>query len=292
MRFSNLPALFLASLAVILCTGKAVASCEGMVMLGALHDAYLATLKGPVEDRERAAMALLVITGDRDGATLARQASRSGIELDGSRLSLAMENARNLAARTLAGTRPDELVFRHGLDIDWLGDIFAASGCRNSAPTTSLTPSAPDRMAQTRRDTSALETTAKTRTLTVLFTVTATAILVAIVAHRISRSAFLRSRRAERMPRFPISLPLHLTYTDPEGHIRETDVEASDISRGGLKLSWLNPPPTGTLVTLPILGSERLGHVVWANAYYAGIVLEAQLTKQEIDTLKELHQTA
>lgn len=292
VRPMRLNALFLLAVMIATaCSGKASARCEGMVMLGALHDAYLATLRGPAEDRLRAARTVLVIVGDQNSTVLERQVARSGTELDGARLSRTVRNAREIALQTLEGTRPDRDTFSHGLDVDWLGDIYAASGCQYSGATASLTPVAPERSSGMSMDTVTSISTSTVRNPLILLAAVLMACLALLGAHGFFRSTFLRSRRAERMPRYPISFPLSLTYTDPEGRIREADVEATDISRGGLKLNWPDPPPPGTLVTLPILGSHRLGNVVWANAYYAGIVLEAQLSRQELDALKELHKT-
>lgn len=236
-------------------------------------------------------MALLVLIGTRDAQTLAKLVSRSGTNLSTSKLEDVLTDARTLATATLEGSRDEVLEFQHGLNVDWLSEVFLETGCRSSAATASR--AAPEHeVARTATKTASnFATDASPNMKALLGTLAAVAaISAAYASYKLYMSFYMRRRRVDRMPRFPILLPLDLTYTDHEGHIQEASVQALDISLGGLKLDWPEPAPPGTLVTLPLLAMQRLGRVSWSNTYFAGIMFDAPLTNQELKALKTDHQ--
>lgn len=268
----------------------ATARCSGAVMLGGLHDAYRATLVEPGPSRRRAAMALLVLIGTQDAAALARLVAQSGKTIPVNKLELVLIDAKALAQATLNGTRTEEPDFRHGLNVDWLSNTFIASGCRASAPTASRSKSVFEKRSVGDASQPPRSPTRSRNATFILYGLTLlSAVLTVLGGYKLYTSFFMRRRRVERMPRFPISLPLDLTYTDAEGHMREAAVQALDISQGGLKLDWPAPPEQGTLVTLPLLATQRLGRVSWSNTYFAGIMFDVPLTQQELKSLKETH---
>lgn len=268
----------------------AAARCSGAVMLGGLHDAYRATLAEPVPNRQRAAMALLVLIGTQDAAALARLVAQSGKTIPVNKLEQVLTDAKVLAKATLNGTRSEEPDFRHGLNVDWLSNAFIASGCQASGPTTSRSASAYKKLSVSNADEPPRSPSRSWDATLVLYGLTLlSAVLTILGGYKLYTSFFMRRHRVERMPRFPISLPLDLTYTDAEGHMREAAVQALDISQGGLKLDWPDPPEQGTLVTLPLLAMQRLGRVSWSNTYFAGIMFDTPLTQQELKSLKETH---
>jgi hypothetical protein len=268
--------------------GQAVASCSGAVMLGGIHDAYRATLLEPDPVRTRAAATLLVQIGNRNAAELAKLVSRSGTTVSANKLEEVLQDAKTLAKATLDGNRAEVAAFRHGLNVDWLSKTFVASGCRESLATASR--AAPGfASGSVTGATKTASQTAKKRDKTLLFGIAAFGLIImaTYLGYRFHTSFLARRRRVERMPRFPISMPIELAYTDADGHMREAAVQALDISQGGLKLDWPDPPGPGTLITLPLLSMQRIGRVSWSNTYYAGIMFETPLTRQELKSLKE-----
>lgn len=277
-------------LLAVLAPASALARCEGAVMLSSLHDAYEITLNGDERQKRLSAQTLLVIAGDRTGDRLAEQVARAGVPVDASHLSKILEDIRDIALQTLKGSRNDADTFQHGLNINWLAEVVSATRCHNSSAHASLTPTGSSNASAALQSIGGFiqepkDSIGKTASFLLI------GIILAALAgsYFLHKSVFMRKRQVERLPRFPISLDLDLTYTSPEGEIEEAQGEALDISQGGLKLRWEEPPPTGTLTTITLLGIQRLSRVIWANPHYAGVMFEESLTKSELKSLKETH---
>lgn len=178
---------------------SAVARCEGAVVLGALHDAYLATLTEEGATRLSAAQTLLVLAGSGDSASLARLVARAGDDVDADRLSIAVTDAKMLATETLKATATATPAFRHSSNVAYLGAIYAETGCRNSASTASLTP-----VTNVSGIASRTEGSQSSKTVVPSFFVIAVAIIAglgtaAAMAYRFTRSVFYRKRQVVRM---------------------------------------------------------------------------------------------
>lgn len=264
--------------------------CEGAVMLSTLHDAYEATLNGKPTHKRSAAQTLLVVAGDRTEDRLVTQLARAGVTVDPPRLADALADARAIATATLAGTSLEPADFRHGLNLTWLAEVVIATRCANSPAHASLTPAQSGNAGATLTGTGVhAEDTPLQVGPTAKLLLIGLALAAIPAALLLRRSVFIRKRQVERLPRFPIALPLDLTFTTPDGEIEEAQGEALDISQGGMKLRWDAPPPTGTLATIPLLGIQRLSRVIWSNPHYAGVMFENALTKPELKSLKESH---
>ncbi|MEM9427782.1 MAG: hypothetical protein AAGA06_13890 [Pseudomonadota bacterium] len=268
---------------------SAAARCEGAVVLGALHDAYLATLTEAGKTRLSAAQTLLVLAGAGDGASLAHRVARAGVTVDADKLSNAVADAKILATDTLEAGRRATPAFRHSSNVSYLGEVYAATGCRSSAITASLTPvtNAPGVVSEPEKSQPPASTVPSVMMLSAA--VFAVGGMTAVMVYKFTRSFFYRKRKVARMPRYPISMQVDLTYTDADGELREMKVNALDISRGGVKLNWPDGPGPGIRVTIPILASQRFCQIAWANAQYVGLMFESPLNPQELNTLKEQH---
>lgn len=278
-----LASLFVLTLAAAL---PAHARCKGAVVLGGVHDAYRALLSDSGDTRTRAAMTLLVLLGPGAQDRLARQIADAGVEVSGARLQSVLSEARRLASQVMSGTAPPDDLFRHGLDADWLADLYIATGCRDSAAGASpaIADPAADRV---------LPRSAASRTRGTLAAEGAVAAALALAAagglgyvgKLVWNSFPVRRKRVDRLPRTPISMTVSLAYAGPDGTMQQVQAEALDISVGGLKLHWPKPPPAGTRVVLDLPIGECHGQLAWSNAFYAAAMFDQQLRKPDLETM-------
>ena len=275
-------------LVLTLCLSPAVAQarCTGAEVLGGLHDAYRATLLESGETLQQGAMKLLFLAGDQEPTEFSRRVSRAGVELSTDRLSKVLSDGKSLASATLNGTRTDEDRFRHGLNIQWLADVFLQSGCELSPPilgedTEQLISMSPSIHPKPGMNVGS----SKTGQLLLLLAATLVVLGAVLGIHKLHNSFVMRRRRAERLPRTPISLQVQAAYAYPDGTVRSERVEAVDISLGGMKLNWPQPAPAGAQVTLTTPVGERGAQVTWSNSFYAGLMFETQLTDEELQSL-------
>lgn len=269
---------------------RAAARCEGAVVLGAFHDAYRATLNERGPGRRHAAMSLLVIAGSQDEAAFARQVARSGVDVSEERLGEVLSDARQFATSALKKDIPADQDFRHGQNVQWLEDIFLASRCHNSLATTSRSNVEGTSRMSGRGDLSPASKLPVQSQLPFLAGFLVAAILIAVVVYKFNNSFTMRRMRVQRMPRVPVVLPLRAEYAFPDGEIRQIDVEAVDISQGGMKLSWSKPPGPGTHTTVYLFDDARAAQITWSNSFYAGIMFANPLSDTELKKCLEMSQ--
>lgn len=269
----------------------ATARCADAVMLGGLHDAYNATLRGSHDVRQRAATALLVFVGGQTGKSLSRQLARDGIDAPPDRLEALLSQAQTLAQDVLNSNLVAVDTYRHGRNVDWLASLYLSSGCQNSMSTTSQNVGAASyENARHRTQDEKTSNLLQGKTSKVVMVVIGILLFaLAVGIYRFSQSFIMRRRMVERLPRFPIALSLDLTFTDPDGNMQQASGDIVDISQGGLKLSWPDPPPAKTLVTVTLLATQRLGQVMWSNNHFAGVMFETRLTRPELKSLMDSH---
>lgn len=271
---------------LILAPVQAHARCEGAIMLGTFHDAYRATLTGEGANRRDAAVTLLFIAGGQNSTDFARRIAFSGATISADRLHEALKDAEDLATRTLQNLSVLDRDFRHGRNVQWLGDTFLLTDCQNSPLAASRTPSA------TSFEAGSPKKPEETEFPWIVAVVALAFALVGYSGYRLHTSFTMRLRRVERQPRTPIKLSLQASYAFPDGQIRTVDVDAVDISLGGMKLSWENAPPVGTAVTLSEPLGEKTCRITWSNSFYAGSMFDEQLSEDELESCKRLGKAA
>ncbi len=269
----------------------ATARCADAVMLGGLHDAYNATLRGTHDVRQRAAMALLVFVGGQNGKSLSRQLARDHILAPQDQLETILSQAQVLAHDVLNNNLVTIDTYLHGRNVNWLASLYLSSGCQNSSSTTSQSVRAAsyeNAKQQAQYETKSNLLQDKTSQIAMVgISILLFALTVGI--YRFTQSFAMRRRMVERLPRFPIALSLDLTFTDRDGNMQQASGKIVDISQGGVKLSWPDPPPAKTLVTVKLLATQRLGQVSWSNNHFAGVMFETRLTRPELKSLMETH---
>ena len=286
MRIVLKSLIFLA--ASLIQTAPASARCEGAVMVGTLHDAYRAAFFEAGDLRQKGAITILFTAGGRTGTDLATAMARAGVTADADRLQHSVEAGTALATALISG-QPLPEGYDHEAHIAYLGTLFARSRCANSAAAATPGGSAHGIAApeQANAQSGLLGKDTSSAVKAGLFVAMLTVVTgLAYAAHRIWTSLAMRRRRVERLPRTPISLGFDLTYTDADGNMKQSKVEALDLSAGGMKLSWPDPPAPGTTVTLTLPIGSRLGQVMWSNAHFAGAMFDDRLSKAELETIR------
>lgn len=281
--------LVLASLVLALMPLRAAARCEGAVQLAGLHNAYRATVFETGQPQKLAATSLLVFVGQQSGVRLAEHATRAGVEASEERLDEILSDAETLAIRTLSGEPAENGTFHHGLNVQYLAELFDATGCRNSQATASqsVVGTSWNYGTGTNGSSDSSSPDSLNYTSLILPALFVGALVALFGAYKFYTSLSMRRRRVERLPRSPVSLSLTATFTSEDGQMKQAEVEALDISVGGMKVNWNDPPPPGTTVSFQLLQRERLCQVAWSNNFYAGIMFDEVLNKQELKTLKE-----
>ena len=274
----------------------AFARCQGAIVLAGFHDAYRAVIYEKGTQRKQAALTLLFTLGGQDVPRLAEQVERAGLNVSVERMQAAVENALRVAEIVAVGGLPESRNI-HAPHIEWVAELSRQSGCANSDVTATTAPrlapasasSKVQRASSSGSIAAFVEKLPKGQFYIVVGVITLAVAALGYGTYRLWTSVYMRRKRLERLPRSPISLTFQLTFTDPDGQMQQTAVTALDVSSGGLKLSWDNPPPDGTLMTLELPVGSRLGRVAWSNQYYAGVMLDEALSTTE---LKDLRNTA
>ena len=252
-------------------------------MLGRLHDAYLATLMESGQTQTSAATTLLVIVGGKNATALARQVERSGIRLPSDRLLAVMQDAAKLAQATLLGVLLPSDRFHHSRNIEWLGDAAHRTGCRDGIAASDTRAPATD----TQRVRQAPAEEPWKFPFFEIAVAAAGLALIAFLVNEIRASRPYRVHRTERLPRIPISMELALTTTDDEGTVQQIAATALDFSAGGMKLDWPDPAPAGTAVSISLPFGATPATVIWSNAFYAGIMFDELLDKEQVNSLRQ-----
>lgn len=263
--------------------------CTGPVMLSRFHDAYLSLISETGQTRRSSAKALLVIVGDKNARAMARQIRKSGQSIDEKKLLDTMKAASEFARQVLTdGPVPDD-TFQHGRNVDWLGNVFIQTGCRDhlAAMVTSAEPS--QHQQQSREKQSTAPKSKQEQFLIFLAQFLGAVLLLTSIGFGVIKyrhSLTYRKRVVERMPRQPVKFDLEMMYTDPAGELKQAKVSALDISAGGMKVDWPdNNAAAGIMVTVDTPVGQRMATVMWSNAYYAGIMFEKMLSRKELDAI-------
>ena len=263
-------------------------------MLVGFHNSYRAVIYEQGTLRKQAALTLLFTLGGQDVPRLVEQVERAGLNVSVERMQAAVENAIRVAEIVADGGLPESRNI-HAPHIEWVAELVQQSGCASSDVTATTAPRLASASAsgKVKSASSSGSIAAFVKKLPKgQFYIVVGMIMLAAAAlgyglYRLWTSVYMRRKRLERLPRSPISLTFQLTYTDPDGHMKQTEVTALDVSSGGLKLSWDNPPPDGTVMTLELPVGSRLGRVAWSNQYYAGVMLDDALSTAELNGIRK-----
>lgn len=264
-----------------------LARCEGAAALAGVHDAYRAMLVESGRQRALAAQTFLILQGRDEGSQLAGRLARAGFDVPEDRLARALRDGGALARHVIAGGTPPPGLGHHSANVNFLNSTYVATGCRSALPTVKRPPGGtspfPVQTATTQRQRK--DEPPDIVKLSLYAMIGCSALLLAVLGgHGVLTSRHMRKSVVERQPRTPVSIEVDVTF-ERENQISRLRVRVIDISVGGMKVEWKDPPKAGAnlMVTLPM--GERGGGVMWSNAFYAGIMFDEFLTETELGNL-------
>lgn len=258
----------------------AQARCEGAAEAALLHDAYRAVLVGTGEARKFAGVTLYTLLSQQNAARMARALKGDGAGADPDRLAAVLDHAREIASDAMIGLAlPETPSAPHRANVAWLASLVAESGCAAAWSGTGGTPGRPA------AETSGA-TTAGINPRAILGILSA--IAFGFAGTRLRRLRSLRARRVERLPRHSTALKCAVRFRR-DGRVQTANVTGLDISAGGMKLAWDDPPARGQELELILPGGPKPATIVWANAYYAGIMFDDNLADTELTGLVSIH---
>ncbi|NNE86652.1 MAG: hypothetical protein HKN27_01130 [Silicimonas sp.] len=269
---------------------QAVADCGRLLPLVQIHDAYRAMISAPTDQRPNAADMLSRSIPQLSATYFTKAFQSLGLETDEVRLSTLMLDAYLLAAQMNTGSVRLSHTQSHEANLSWLMSEIVRSGCftkemqpdgngaglyeplRGPLPlTTSPVSIAADNMTFTK---GAFDW----RILIMVLAIIAVATLAALVY----RSRPARIARVERLPRENIAL---LAKAQHDGI--EKSVVLLDISVGGAKIEWENPPDPSENVVIDLPVGAKPASIVWSNAFFAGLLFDERLTAEEFEDIIE-----
>lgn len=287
------PIIRLAILALIVAATAphAHAACSGATILAGLHDAYRATLDERGAVQRSSAISFLLAVNDTNFEVFAQSLARSEPNVSTKRLLDVLTDGAELATATLERRDVDVDPIAHRGNIRWLAATIVRANCNGIEATTTRQRRHAGASNGARPASPAISgEQAETARFSTLALIALGGLIVAFGLHRLRNSFVMRRRRAERLPRTSISLPLKAEYAFPDGEVRRLDVIGADISRGGMKINWCDPPSVGTSVKLEFPTGVRDCRIAWSNSFYAGVIFETQLPGSELASLLEAGQ--
>lgn len=265
-----------------------LARCEYAAALAGVHDAYRAMLVERGQERILAATTLLVLLGRDEGSEFAGRLARAGFDVSEERLSPALRDGGTLARYVLAGGVPPPGLGQHSANVDFLADTYVATGCRSvipagGRPSDAPLPPAPHETVRTSRQRADAPRDIAEVSLHAAIGLSAL-VLAGVGGHRVLTSRYVRKSKVERQPRKPVSIEVGVSFQH-EKQISRVNVRVIDISVGGMKVEWKDPPEAGRKVRVTMPMGDRGGAVMWSNAFYAGIMFDDFLTESELKDL-------
>lgn len=265
------------------------APCDAATVLARLYDSIVALEKETGDQRQNAATLLMaIIIPDANAPEIARELAEVGVNIDPGRLR-ALLKATATRAREIAGdpgAEPYDATSPAATGLDWFGDVILATNCVTEWD--GLDPlQEPDKWIDIELSEDPMQTVSRySRELGLLASILCGA--SAVMALR--RTRVFRMRELRFQPRSPVALTASVRSRSNRNKTAEaTRVRIMDLSIGGAKVAWKDPPPTGTQLDLEVSDRVLSCSVVWRNDYYAGLLFDSTLTKSALDGFLDLN---
>ena len=251
MRIINANTKALAVALYLALSSAASADCGTMQPLVFIHDAYRAMLSDQTSIQASAATQITHDFPVYPTVYFVRafQSLKLGIEF--ARLDSILLDGYLLANRILGGARIDLVTqAKHKLNVDWLSGELARTGCFRETSTGKGSLSAG--LMRSKAFTGALAASLKSRVSKAyidqrIILGAVVAVVAGIGAYAIYMSRTARIARVGRMPRETIALPVKVTHTNSQDR-----VILLDLSLGGAKVEWEDPPAPGEAITVEL----------------------------------------
>lgn len=253
--------------------------CGALQPLAAMHDAYRALVsQGPAGTKIIAANQLLNTAPIFSANTFEAAFSDASLDLDTPRLEKVLRDGVFLARDVLAGrAMQSQIVGLHTLNADWLANTIARTGCykipfRQAQGTPVAQASPPEQAPPDIKNLFKKYTHVSRDLLPILILV-----LTGIACYLIYHSRHFRIKRIARLPRFSVAFKARAQIDDAQRNII-----VLDISLGGSKIECDRALVENEQITLHLPCGSVKATIVWATAFYAGVMFDKQLSEKQL----------
>ncbi len=240
--------------------------------------------------RDRAAAKLFSFVSSIDIIALSDELD---IEVDTERLERVLGAIQQLSVYMISGVEVSMMgLAPHSANVHWLGQTIEQTGCLEefSAPSGPIAvkgkaeASLPQNYSFPAPRRLAADIEERVSYTSGILSV-AGAVFFGGIGYVLVKSRAFRRQRVQRMPRHLTSFPVVATAVADDGTEIRAPVTAHDISVGGMKIAWEEPPPKGAEVILALPIGEVSATIAWSNPYFAGMVFDKNLSAAEVDAL-------
>ena len=291
-RISNIfrkasPKALLAGLLIAL-GAPAHADCAGLAPLAVIHDAYRVLVEeNPSMTKSIAANELLNLVPIYSAQTFRSEFFDLSLDIEVARLEKVLVDAfflgrDALAGRLIEGNTPQF----HQQNADWLTGTISRTGCfteaggaaspQNTTQNANQSNTAPQSSSSIDLALPTLSKSAKVgASLSVL-----TILLVTMAGFLIYQSRHFRIKRVARLPRHTVAFTASASFADTTHSII-----VLDLSQGGAKIECDHPPLAAEELTLHLPCGSVPATIVWATAFYAGVMFESLLSEDDLQAI-------
>ena len=261
----------------------AAPDCAQVARLANLYEAYRATDSNTGPTRRAAAAQLYHQIPLIVPESAASRIEVEGVRVEAGRLRSLLRDAKTLSQEVLATGEPSDFrASRRATDIAWLARIVDLSGCFETAAAGGLDTgirqtASPDANAGDTQPFDPLP-------LNVVLAILAMLLLGALI-EVLRRNTVLRAGRLQRLPRHIVAFRVLAEVIGEDGAFRREEVKCSDLSLGGAKVHWTDPPTRGTRLIIDLPTGPRYATVVWNTPHFAGIMFRDRLSPAELTDL-------
>ena len=269
----------------------AQADCVRMQPLAVMHDAYRALLsENAPHTKAVAANKLMEFVPIYPARTFESAFANMDLDIETARLEKVLVDALFLGRDALTGGLIQlSIPGFHLRNADWLSGTIARTGCfRDQSAAQSDTPIDQFGVASNtsaHSNTPAAATTDKSsykKPQKGALTGALLGIVAIFIASLIYRSHPFRVKRAQRLPRHAVAFTASASFEDST-----SPIIVLDISAGGAKIECDHPPIAKEILTLHLPCGSVPATIVWATAFYAGVMFDKHLSEADLQAVLE-----
>lgn len=270
--------------AIYLGAGSPVlANCAALQPLAVIHDAYRAVLSDATPHTKALAANQLINTVPIYGGNAFKAPLQNmQLDIDFARLEKIINDAFFVGRDTLAGRNTQVMqTERHFENAKWMTSIVSRTGCfttHNSGGNSLGGLRTLPGIANTSKATTPSNLPLSREMATGVLTTFLALVVAGLAGYLIYYSRPLRIKRVVRLPRHSVAFRAKANFGTG---LSNTIVV--DISMGGAKIECDHPPIEKESITLHLPNKSVPATIMWATAFYAGVMFEEQLSEEELD---------
>jgi hypothetical protein len=253
-----------------------------MQPLLAIHDAYYALLEESApHSRAIAANQLIKNVPIHSANTFKDAFDEMALDVDLSRIEEILVGAFILGRDALSGAfDPATVSELHEQNAHWLASTINRTGCtRESSTARTAQAVSQGSAALPEPDTRATAEGQRSAQASAFFA-PLIALIIGIACYAIYQTRHFRIKRIARLPRHAVAFKASAVFNG-----KNCPIIVLDVSVGGAKIECDHPPVAKEHITLHLPCGTVSASIVWATAFYAGVMFESQLTEKELQTI-------